>query len=341
MAFTIVPNHIELNQLVLRLERALDTVQTNHTDWGFRISNVYGIDYRYMTAQGYFSNQLLAHNQLYGDDPVEAIWQLYIPSVAEGMVITAGRFFSPPDIEAQLAPQNFLVTHSVLITYDAYTQTGVNAAIKFNDEWTIQVGLNSGNDMAPWAIGRHNPTLLALARWVSADNNNSLWGGVNSFNGGKFKGNHTNLQQFNLTWSHRFTAQFFTETEVYYIYQTDANKGGTCNFGPIRSFGGGGGCGPLLPGNSYYTGIVNYTEYKIQDKNFISFRTDYLNDPKGVATGFATSYMSWTLGLTHLFTNLISIRPEVRYDTAFNATPYNNGAKKNQMSFIIDTVVRY
>lgn len=341
LSYTIVPNHIELDQLVLRLERVPDTVQTSEADWGFRLSNVYGIDYRYTTAQGYFSGQLLEHNNLYGYDPVEAYGQLYFPSVAEGMVVTLGRYISPPDIEAQLAPQNTLVTHSLMFTFDTYTQTGVNAAIKFNDTWTVELGLHSGNDVAPWTNAASIPTLLALVRWVSPDNNDSLWGGVNSLNWGKFKGNHTNLQQYNLTWSHRFTENFFTETEAYYIDQLDAAQGGTCNFGPVKSFGGGGGCGAILPGYSSSIGAVNYIEYKIQEKNFITFRTDYLDDPRGQLTGFETSYMSWTLGLTHVLTSLISIRPEVRYETAFDATPYDNGTRKNQALFIVDAIVRF
>ena len=271
---------------------------------------------------------------LYGYDPVEAYGQLYFPLVAQGMVVTVGRYISPPDIEAQLAPQNTLVTHSLMFTYDTYTQTGVNTSIKFNDTWTIQLGLHSGNDVAPWTNAASIPTLLALARWVSQDNNDSLWGGINSFNNGKFKGDHTNLQQFNLTWSHRFTENFFTETEAYYIYQLDAAKGGTCNFGPIRSFGGGGGCGTIIPGYSSSIGAVNYIEYKLQEKSFMTIRNDYLDDPQGQLTGFATAYMSWTLGLTHFFTNLISVRPEVRYET------YNNGTKRNQAVFVVDTIIR-
>lgn len=341
LSYTIVPNHLELEQLVLRLERTPDTVQTSYIDWGFRLSNVYGMDYRYTTAKGYFSNQLLANNDLYGYDPVEAYWQVYVPSVAEGMLVTVGRYISPPDIEAQLAPQNLLVTHSLMFTFDTYTQTGVNAAIKLNDAWAVQLGLHSGNDVAPWTDAASIPTLLALVRWISSDNNDSLWGGMNSFNGGRFKGNHTNLQQFNVTWSHRFTERFFTETETYYIYQLDAATGGTCNFGPIKSFGGGGGCGAILPGNSHSIGAVNYVEYKIEDKSFVSFRTDYLNDPRGQLSGFATSYMSWTLGLTHFFADLVSVRPEVRYETAFNATPYNNGTKKSQALFVMDAIVRF
>ena len=233
------------------------------------------------------------------------------------------------------------MTHSLMFTFDAFTQTGINAAVKLNDTWTVQLGLNSGNDAATWTGAASTPTLLALLRWVSDDNQNSLWGGVNSFNGGRYKDNHTNLQQFNLTWSHRFTDDLLTETEGYYIYQLDAKAGGTCNFGPVRSFGGGGGCGPLLPGFSRSIGVVNYVSYHFEEKSLVTFRTDYLNDGRGQFTGFNTAYMSWTLGLTRFLTDLVELRPELRYETAFSATPYNNGTKKNQAMFIIDTIIRF
>ena len=44
---------------VLRFERLPDSVQTNHIDWGFRSTTLYGIDYRWTTSQGWFSEQLL------------------------------------------------------------------------------------------------------------------------------------------------------------------------------------------------------------------------------------------------------------------------------------------
>jgi hypothetical protein len=34
-------------------------VQNDHFDWGFRVTQLYGVDYRFTTANGYFSQQLL------------------------------------------------------------------------------------------------------------------------------------------------------------------------------------------------------------------------------------------------------------------------------------------
>ncbi len=339
--YSIVPNTPELQQAVLRFEKNPDTVQTDHIDWGFRLTNLYGIDYRFSTAQGIFSNQLLQHNNLYGYDPAEAYGEIYFPDIAQGMVLTVGRYFSPPDIESALAPANYLFTHSLMFTFDAATMTGVNSAIKFNNDWTLLLGVNAGADVAPWTSAAHIPTGQAMVRWVSKSNNDSLWGGIDSVNNGDFKANHDNLQEFNLTWTHRFSTAIHTATEGYYIYQYNAVLGGTCNFGPVRSFGGGGGCGAPIPGKSPVYGAVNFTEFKMTDKDFISVRNDYLDDEKGERTGFATQYMSYTLGLTHQFSELLEVRPEFRYEWAFSAKPYDNGTKKDIASMGIDMILRF
>src|SRR5216683_153977 len=54
-SYAIVPNRLELDQGVLRIDRLPDTVQTEHLDWGFRLTPMYGIDYRWTTSQGWFS----------------------------------------------------------------------------------------------------------------------------------------------------------------------------------------------------------------------------------------------------------------------------------------------
>jgi hypothetical protein len=75
--------------------------------------------------------------------------------------------------------------------------------------------------------GAAHPTAMAMVRWVSKSNDDSLYGGIDSINNGKFKAGHDNLQQFNLTWTHRFneTGTFVTATEAYYIYQSHALVG--------------------------------------------------------------------------------------------------------------------
>jgi hypothetical protein len=70
---------------------------------------------------------------------VMAYADLYFPHVAQGLNVRIGRYISLPDIEAQLAPKNYTYSHSLLYTYDAYTQTGVNLTFKLSDHWLYQI----------------------------------------------------------------------------------------------------------------------------------------------------------------------------------------------------------
>ena len=45
-------------------------------------------------------------------------FDLYIPYIFQGMNIRIGRIISEPDIEAQLAPNNLMASHSLLYGFD-------------------------------------------------------------------------------------------------------------------------------------------------------------------------------------------------------------------------------
>ncbi len=80
--YDIYSNRVELDQAVLYVERLPDTVQTDHIDWGFHLSGLFGTSYRFTTSLGYFSEQLLDDHREYGFDPVLEYVDLYIPQVA-------------------------------------------------------------------------------------------------------------------------------------------------------------------------------------------------------------------------------------------------------------------
>ncbi len=341
-AYDLVPNSVQLDQAIFRIEREPNTVQTEHADWGFLVDNIYGMDYRYTIAKGIFSDQLLKHNNLYGYDPAQVYALLYIPKVAEGMLIKAGRFISPSDVEAQWAPDNYLYSHSLMFTVDPYTFTGVQATIRLSKYIQVEVGAHGGNDVAPWS-NSSNLNGMAMLRWVSKNNNNSLYGGITSIGKGHYTNEHDNLQMVVETWGHRFSKKVHMMTELYYMWQYDAPIGGTVIEGPPESYFMGTGMGALVPGISSAVGFVNYFQILISSKNYISIRNDFLNDTQGNRTGYATAYSSHTIGFAHHFNNTFTIRPELRYETAYGngITPYDNGTKKNQYSLAADLIVRF
>lgn len=342
VSYDIFPNKVQLNQAVIYIERLPDTVQNDHFDWGYHVTGFYGIDYRFTTAKGWLSDQLLEHNDLYGYDPVELYAQLYVPYVLDGLILTAGRYISPPDIEAQLAPDNYLFTHSLMFTYDPYTFTGANAQLQLSKQWVVQVGFHAGSDMAPWANSAQ-PNGEFLVRFTTEANNDSFWGGLDSIGAGQFKDEHDDLQVAIATWGHRFNARLHMMTEGYYLWEQNAVVGGTCIDGPTQPYAAGGGCGAPLPGRSSAIGAVNFFMIKLRHNEYIAIRNDFLDDPRGWRTGFPTWYTSHTVGWVYELNDLFMIRPEIRYERSYadGITAYDDGTKKNQFTASADALLRF
>jgi hypothetical protein len=390
ISYNPVPNRIELDQFVLRLERDPDTVQQDHLDWGFRVSAIYGTDYRWTAAQGFVSDALLTHNRLNGFDDPETFLMLYAPHVFPGgTIFELGRVISIPDIEAQLAPQNYLYSHSLFFDWDSYTQTGLIAWSKLSNMFSLDYGITYGDDVAPWNPTHVFPTGQLYIKYTTKSNRDYVFTGISAYNNrgfsyytapvspttaslcaaygpnvtyvlpngqdhtglppGQCLYGHDNLQQANLTWYHTFnkSGTFHNAFETYYLWTHNAPEGGTINNGPIQ-YGGGGGPGAFLPGLSVATGAVDYLEDKVSPVDFVTFRTDYMNDPRGWRSGTATAYGSLTLGLTHHFSPLTWIRPELRVERAYRegAFPYDNlgassdftGTKNYQRTLGVDLI---
>ncbi|WP_404546232.1 outer membrane beta-barrel protein [Dyella jejuensis] len=341
LSYQTRPNRVEFDQFMFRIERLPDTVQTDHIDWGFHVDNLWGYDYHYTTMKGVFSNQLLNHpstsqplaGKVYGDDPMIGYLDMYIPWIAQGMQITAGRYLSLPDIEAQFAPENYLLTHSILYTVDAYTNVGILTTTKLTNQWTVQLGVHGGDDSAPWNRSSR-ASLQACVRWVSASNNDMLYPCVESYNGDKQT--YNNLQEFVTTWGHRFSRNVHTLTEVYYIYVRD--QPGAPEGVPGYPLGE----APDFPvGNNPAYGVVNYFNIELDANNMISIRNEFYDDVQGQRTGFATRYSSHTIGLTHWVSQDLEIRPEFRYERAYDFPAYNDGKKNYQVTALLDAILHY
>jgi len=348
-SYWIVPNRAEVDQFVLRFERQADMVQTDHWDWGFRFSSVYGIDYRYLTSGGWFSQQALLENQLYGYDPTEVYADIYIPNVLDGMVFRIGRWIACPDIETQFSPDNYMGSHSLLFTYDTYTQTGIMLTFCVNEQWMFQVGFIAGTDMAPWYPGATPCGFLGL-RWVSKDNRDSLYTCLNEIDTAKFRTfeeygeemGHDNFNYIVSTWTHKFTnsGSIHTNTEAYYMWQFDAHVGGTSSAAPPDSFGGG-GLGPLIPGVAAAYGVLNYTEFQLSKTAYLSVRNELWEDQKGERTGFANLYSSHSIGVSYNINPLWQVRPEFGYYRGYYQRAFDDGNAMGEWIVGLDTTLRF
>lgn len=330
-------NRLELNQLVVYLERLPDTVQRDHFDYGFHLTSLFGTDYKFTTAKGYFSSQLLDHNNSYGFDPALEYVDLYVPKVAQGMNIRIGRYISIPGIEAQLAPNNYTFSHSLLYSIDPFTDTGILATVKLSDQWLVQLGLSAGHDIAPWKDGA-KPSGTACVDYTTRSVNDNFYVCANGINDARYA--YNNLQQYDATWYHRFSKYVHSATEVYFMYELGVPALG----GPIAPENGANGAfcrAGLSRCTAPEYAVVNFLQGEINTHNFVSLRTDFLNDKKGQRTGYQTRYAEETLAWTHWVGTTVQLRPEIRFDRAWDRKSYGGGEHQNQFTVASDLIFHF
>ncbi|MEB0033219.1 outer membrane beta-barrel protein [Undibacterium sp. RTI2.1] len=362
-AYDYAANSFQLNQVAVYVERVPDVVQKDHNDWGFRVTGLYGTDYKYTFSKGVFSDQYTDKGRKYGFDPVMMYGEWYTPFVADGMNVRVGRYISVPDIEAQLAPNNYTFTHSLLYAVDPYTQQGIVATVKLNKNWLIQGEVSAGNDIAIWNKAERQFTPAACLGWTSDTANDNFYACLNGAhpilgNNGKFGWN--NLQHEVVTWYHKFNENWHMSSEYWRMFQNDTpNVNDVTGAGPALlaarygnlKYGAPSGaqCGPNdgATCKSHEWAFVNYIGYQVSPRDSVTFRTDVLDDTTGQRTGFKTRYYEFGLGWQHWIGKAITIRPELRYERSTDIDAYDNptataGAGKfNQTMFAIDAVIHF
>ena len=227
------------------------------------------------------SSQLLVHDHQYGFDPILEYIDIYFPKVGKGMNLRAGRFISIPGIEAQLTPNNYMFSHSLLYAIDPFTDTGILATVELSEQWLVQAGITGSHDVALWTSDA-KPSATACVSHTSRSVNDNVYVCANGINDGKYA--YNNVQQYDGTWYHKFSKDWHMATEAYVMYQRDVpSTSGSLKPQPNTN---GATCRPgletcLAPEYA----AVNYVLRQLSSHDFIGFRSDLLNDKKGQRTG--------------------------------------------------------
>lgn len=377
ISYAYTPNTIQLDQAVLYIERLPDTVQSDRVDWGFRIAPIYGANYRYTTSYGLFSNQLLGKNKVNGYDIPMYYGELFIPKVAEGLLIRVGRFISLPDIEAQLAPNNYMYTHSLTYTYDNYTNTGIQTTTALTKNVFLQLGISVGSDTAPWNVGKHivnpmpnalypnatfkkdpgaQPTYTACVRMTFNNGKDSFYPCADAINNGTW--GYNNLQWYGFTYYHKFNEHWHVSYELYDLHQRDVPNKLNPEVQNIYASGGTPFSPQYVPNNAPNLAVCNnatvlkctakaigtvaYINYSPNALNNFSFRPEFYSDAQGQRTGTKANYADFTIGWQHWFSPQLELRPEFGYWRAFgSAAPFNGGTKNFTLIGAADIIAHF
>jgi hypothetical protein len=368
------PNRIQMDQTVLYVERAPDTVQKDHIDWGFRVSAIYGVDYRYTISDGLLSNQLTKSNKNYGLDLPMEYAEVYIPQVAKGLLIRAGRFISIPDIEAQLAPNNYMYSHSLTYTFDNFTNTGVMGTLAVTKNLFLQLGVVAGTDTAitntgenktnpfpnpiyPGATFRKDPgarpSISGCIRYQTDSARDDLYVCADAINSGVY--GYNNLQWYGFTYYHKFTDKFHVAFETYNLHQSDVPNANNPEVQTIDANGGTPFSNSTFRFNApdqaqchNHTTLtctasvqaeLAYWNYQFSPLDNLSLRTEYYDDMQGQRTGVVTSYEDIALGVQHWLSPQIEMRPEIAWYYANDAKAFdgngNHGVAPDRRQAVI------
>jgi hypothetical protein len=363
IAYAAYPNTVQLDQAVIYIERTPDTIQTDHVDWGFRVSAIYGENYRYTTSYGLASYQYTKYNAQNGYDFPMLYGEVYIPQVAQGLMLRFGRYISLPDIEAQLAPNNYMYTHSLSYAYDNYTNEGVLASVAVTPNVILQFGISDGTEAAVSNVGQtiinaspnalypsarilkdpgaQIPSFTACARIQWNHGNDDLQPCANGINNGQW--GYNNLQWYGATYYHKFNDHWHIAMESYYEYEdgvpnlnnptvTTGLASGTITtpFSQLNfNAPGMAHCADpnALRCNAYAVGALAYINYSPEPMDNFSFRPELYYDPQGQRTGTPATYYEFTVGWQHWYSPQLEVRPEIGYYHSDGANAFNNGTK--------------
>jgi hypothetical protein len=252
--------------------------------------------------------------------------ELWIPQVFQGLMIRVGRYISIPDIEAQLAPNNILYTHSISYSWDNYTNTGVVTSWQVSKNWMVQLGVVDGTETPLWRYGEkignqyvlsgsnaagfgpgidplypdstmlkdpgNQPTGVACVRFESNDGNDVIYPCLDGINNGKW--GYNNLQWHGFTYYHKFNDHWHIDFESYYMSENGVPN--LRNSQAVALFENGGT--PFSP---------QYTKFNPPN---LAFCANAAMLKCGVESAGALMYINYTIDPL----NNITLRPEYYWD---------------------------
>jgi hypothetical protein len=360
-SYMYTPNTVQLDQAVLYIERLPDTVQTDHIDWGFRFSGLYGENYRYTTSYGLGSYQLLGHNLVNGWDLPMMYGEVFVPNAApEGLLIRFGRFISLPDIEAQLAPNNYMYSHSLTYAFDNYTNTGIQTTWGLTKNLFVQLGVTVGTEAPVWHWGAKipnpfpnplfpdttmlkdpgaKPSVTGCVRYQTDSGNDNVYFCADAINDGTW--GYNNLQWYGMTYYHKFNDEWHISWEMWSMHQNNVinlnnpaaqviiANGGTPFSNPFSGIAFNAPNGALCDNPNVLSctasefSTVAYLNYKFTPLDNLSLRGEFFNDMQGQRTGVKTRYLEGALGWQHWLSPQIEMRPEITYYKSLDAPAFD------------------
>lgn len=296
LGFNDRANQFLLQQNWLRIDYAIDEKSCSPS-FGFRSDWILpGSDYRFTLARGIWNNQLTSDNggpNRYGVDPICFYGEAYLPGVAQGMDLKAGRFCMLHGIDMNEGPLNLLPSHSYIYLADPFTHTGVLSTTKLTSNLVVQAGITTGSDI--FFDAGMAATFVGGVKWTSPSQRTSLQF-MTVLGPGRYDqaASFDNRNLFDVVLHQRLGECWYYSLEGLYGYENNV---------------------PDI-GRAEWYGVLQSLTHEINSKLATTARLEFFNDVDGQRTFFPGLYRAATAGVWYRPRSWLTFRQEIRYDNS-------------------------
>jgi hypothetical protein len=312
----------QMNQLYLILEHKV-AASGDAWDLGGRVDFLYGTDTPFTTSIGFDDRWGVHASRYYRPAVPQAYLEANVP-VWNGVSIKAGHFYTPIGYEVVTAPDNFFYSHAYTMQYgEPFTHWGVLSSTSFCDgEYTFSLGAVQGWDNMSDTTN-HNLSTIGGVTWAITDKNTL----AATMIGGNEDSQDAHRYMYSLVLTNKITDKFT------YVVQHDH--------------------GIQLVSNSssrQWFGLNQYFLYTLSDTLSAGVRAEWFRDEEGVRVvgvrsgyGGKGDYYELTTGVNYKAHDLVTIRPELRWDIKRNPRtgPFDRGQENTQLVAAVDAIVKF
>lgn len=309
-AMNYMGNQFMMEQSALTVEKLLD-YEKKEFQWGFNLTGLVGTDYRFTASNNLAAGQTTANGgfpNTYGIDPAtQAYVNAWLPGVGDGTEVKLGKFWTIICNESIDPTMTRNVSRAMTFMNNPFTHTGALATTKLNDRWTMNNGIVMGADVFFGSAAQAN--YLGGIKYETEGATDSIT--FNTMIGPNAYNDRLNVltsyDVFELLYSHNFSEKLNYTIDAMYSFANNFQGNVTNRDGSI-----------YVLNNEWanWYGFINYLTYNFTDKLSSNTRVEFFDDCKGVRTGYAGLYSSFTQGFTYKIKDGFWFRSELRYDYA-------------------------
>lgn len=315
VTFTDRANTLQLNQLYLSLERAINF---SAESWaiGGRIDFLFGTDALFAQTHGSVKGRWDNDLSLTGDYGL-ALPQTYLEvriPFRQGVNIKLGHFYAMTGAESVMAPDNFFASHTYMMQFgEPFTHTGLLATYPLTADVTLNIGTATGSEVGGWdgAFDGRLDLWAFLGGLTYTNTDGSTSTSLNALQGESR--NEGNVNLYSLVVHHDLIERW------HYTLQQD--------YGWSDGVSG--------SGSAEWYGMAHYLSFDLIDSLAMGIRAEWFRDDEGnrVTASYRAAFAEpdrplndsvyppaghgfydLSVGLRWKPVNWITIRPGIRYD---------------------------